>query len=138
MVTGASTAKSLTSLSILPGIWPYFTQLDAFQVPAWLMPVAGGFTGQPRMTTQSLASLLACKLPWLQHLVVAVDALNQEEFFVSMQRMRALTSLDVLGGAPVMSKALQVTGGWDLQTTAASVRTVLLSARPSPAALNTG
>jgi hypothetical protein len=97
------------SLSLLPGAWPYFSQLEAFQVPAWLQPAAGAsFTGLPRMPSASAATLLVLKLPSLQRLVIANDALSQVDFFSQLQCLSALTSLDLLTGAPVQSKPLQV------------------------------
>jgi hypothetical protein len=100
------------SLSLLPGMWPYFTQLDAFQVPAWLTPATGAcFTGLPRMPSASAATLLVLKLPRLQHLAIANDALSQVDFFSQLQCLSALTSLDLLTGAPVQPKPLQVGRG---------------------------
>lgn len=111
VINGASTAPGLVSLSLLPNVWPYFTQLDAFQVPAWLQPAlpGAGFTGSPRMPSSSAATLLACKLPGLQHLAMANDAgASQVEFFSELLRLTALTSLDLMTGMPVQAKALQL------------------------------
>jgi hypothetical protein len=101
------------SLVLNPGAWPYFTQLDEIQAPAWLQPAAPGaaLTGVPRMPASALAGLVARKLPGLQALTAAADAHDQAEFFLELRRLGALSSLDLLGGAPVQSKALQVRQG---------------------------
>lgn len=111
LIDCAATAPNLVSLSLAPSVWPYFTQLDPFQVPAWLTPAQpdAGFTGNPRMSPHTTATLISCKLPNLQHLAIAIDAGGQAEFFGA--RLSALTSLDLLSGAPVQSKALQVRAG---------------------------
>jgi hypothetical protein len=110
VITGAASADNLLSLALLPNVWPHFTQLDPFQVPAWLLPAQAGapFTGVPRMPSTSAATLLACKLPGLQHLAMASDAGNQADFFSQLQGMSSLTSLDLLTGSAVQSKPLQV------------------------------
>lgn len=98
------------SLSLSPGTWPYFTQLDPFQVPAWLTPVplTNPFTGSPRAPASAVAQLLPEKLPGLQHLEMANDTEFAQDFFSALRRMSHLTSLDLLSGAPVCGRALQV------------------------------
>ncbi|GBF92884.1 hypothetical protein Rsub_05503 [Raphidocelis subcapitata] len=110
VINGAATATGLVSMSLLPNTWPYLTQLDPFQVPAWLQPAQPGttFTGTPRMPSSSAATLLLCKLPNLGHLVIANEAGNQAGFFSELQRLSCLSSLDLLTGAPVQSKSLQI------------------------------
>lgn len=76
-------------------------------MPAWLLPAVGAdFAGQPRMSSIATVALLTCKLPGLQRLAIGVDGSGQAEFCQSLRHMTALTSLDLLGGAPVSSKAL--------------------------------
>lgn len=113
LINGAASAHQLASLSVSPGSWPYWTQLDPFQVPAWLQPAQPGvhFTGTPRMPAGSAATLIACKLPGLKHLALAADAGNQGDFFLEVQRLGGLTSLDLLAGQPIASKPLLVGAG---------------------------
>jgi len=109
VINSAATAENLASLSLLPNVWPYFTQLDPFQVPAWLQPAnTTFFTGTPRMPSTTAATLLACKVPGLQHLVIANDVGSQTDFFSQLQGLSALSSLDLLTGSAVASKPLQV------------------------------
>lgn len=110
VITGASSGRALASLRLSPGAWPHFTQLDPFQAPAWLVPALPGvgFTGAPPMKSPALAALIACKLPGLQHLAFAPDRDGQAELFGELRRMSRLTSLDLLAGAPVEGKPLQV------------------------------
>jgi hypothetical protein len=134
VINGAATATGLVSLSLLPNTWPYFTQLDPFQVPAWLQPAQPGatFTGTPRMPSSSAATLLLCKLPNLGHLVIANEAGNQAGFFSELQRLSRLSSLDLMTGAPVQSKSLQVRAGVDQARVGPLLHPVLLHHSPSP------